>query len=109
MSPILPPTFKATPIVKPSPVIAVVPGGAEIPPAGQSGNAFKAILSDSIQQVQNSADFATKTVEQFLSGENSDLHQMAIASQKAELTFEFFMQARNKVVQAYQEVMRMQL
>ena len=105
-APILPPTFNVTPILKPSPVIAVVPGSAS--PA-TSGIAFKAILADSIQQVQNSADFASKTVEQFLSGENSDLHQVAIASQKAELTFEFYLQARNKVVQAYQEVMRMQL
>ena len=103
-------SVRTTPITKPSPVISVVPGGTGTAPApGQSGNAFKSILADSIQQVQNSGDFATKTVEQFLSGENSDLHQVAIASQKAELTFEFFMQARNKVVQAYQEVMRMQL
>ena len=102
-TPILAPTFKT------SPVISVVPGLAETKSPGQSGSVFKSILADSIQQVQNSADFASKTVEQFLSGENSDLHQVAIASQKAELTFEFFLQARNKVVQAYQEVMRMQL
>ena len=98
-----------TPIIAPSlktsPVIAIVPGGD----SAQPGNAFKSILADSIQQVQNSRDFAARTVEQFLSGDNQDLHQVAIASQKAELTFEFFMQARNKVVQAYQEVMRMQL
>ena len=102
-TPILAPTFKT------SPVIGVVPALADSKSPEQSGSAFKAILADSIQQVQNSADFASKTVEQFLSGENSDLHQVAIASQKAELTFEFFLQARNKVVQAYQEVMRMQL
>ena len=103
-SPILAPTFK------PSPVIAIIPGiGVEAKSPGQAGSAFKAILADSIQQVQHSADFASKSVEQFLSGENSDLHQVAIASQKAELTFEFFLQARNKVVQAYQEVMRMQV
>ena len=97
------------PIFKTSPVIAIIPGGVETKSPGQSGSAFKSILADSIQQVQNSSEFASRTVEQFLSGENSDLHQVAIASQKAELTFEFFMQARNKVVQAYQEVMRMQL
>ena len=110
-SPIIPPRFNAAPITKPSAVIALVPGadGASVKDARQSGNIFKSILADSIQQVPNTADFATKTVEQFLAGENSDLHQVAVASQKAELTFEFFMQARNKVVQAYQEVMRMQL
>ena len=104
-APILPVTFK------PSPVIAAIPGvsatGAQAP--SQSGNIFKSILADSIHQVQNTDNFASQSVEQFLSGENSDLHQVAIASQKAELTFEFFTQARNKVVSAYQEIMRMQL
>ena len=106
MAPILPPSFRATPIVNPIPVVSGVEG-AQSP--SQSASAFKSILADSIHQVQNRADLASKTVEQFLSGENSDLHQVAIASQKAELTFEFFMQSRNKIVQAYQEVMRMQL
>jgi flagellar hook-basal body complex protein FliE len=100
-NPILAPVFKASPI---QPV-----GGASDAASGQTGSAFRSILADSIQQVQNSGDFATKTVEQFLSGENQDLHTVAIASQKAELSFEFFLQARNKVVSAYQEVMRMQL
>ena len=103
MTPILPPIFKAAPIV----------GAVATPDAksktSDSGSTFKSIFADSIQQVQNSQDFASKTVEQFLSGENSDLHTVAIASQKAELSFEFLLQARNKVVSAYQEVMRMQL
>jgi flagellar hook-basal body complex protein FliE len=101
MNPITAPTFKTSPIV-------VVPeaGGTS---AESGGSAFKAILSDSIQQVQNSQNFASQTIQQFLSGDNQDLHQVAIAAQKAELTFEFFLQARNKVVAAYQEVMKLQL
>jgi|SRR5882724_3579926 len=98
-APIIAPNFNVAPI------IPIVPGAD----SSQSGSAFKSILADSIQQVQNSQNFAGKTIEQFLSGENQDLHQVAIAAQKAELTFEFFLQARNKVVAAYQEVMRMQL
>lgn len=105
MNPIRLSSFRPSPIVPPAPV-----GGAtETEQSGQGAGAFRSILADSIQQVQNSGDFASKTVEQFLSGENQDLHQVAIATQKAELTFEFFLQARNKVVAAYQEVMRMQL
>jgi flagellar hook-basal body complex protein FliE len=48
-------------------------------------------------------------MEQFISGESTDLHNVALASQKAALDFEMFLQVRNKVVQAYQEVMRLQL
>jgi len=104
MNPITPITFKT------SPILSVVTGtGAGDKSPSQSADTFRSILSDSIQQVQNMQDFAGKTVEQFLSGENQDLHQVAIATQKAELSFEFFLQARGKVVAAYQEVMRMQL
>jgi flagellar hook-basal body complex protein FliE len=100
------------PIVAPSlktSVIAHIPvGGAAAQPSAGSG-IFKSMLADSIQQVQNTRDFATQTVGQFLSGENQDLHEVAIASQKAEMSFDLFLQVRNKVVSAYQEVMRMQL
>jgi flagellar hook-basal body complex protein FliE len=48
-------------------------------------------------------------VERFLSGEGEELHQTVMATQQAELSFELFLQARNKVVSAYQEIMRMQM
>jgi len=44
-----------------------------------------------------------------MSGEGDDLHSTILASQRAELEFQMFMQVRNKVVSAYQEVMKMQL
>ncbi|MCL4851471.1 MAG: flagellar hook-basal body complex protein FliE, partial [Bryobacteraceae bacterium] len=43
------------------------------------------------------------------SGEAEEVHQAVLATQQAELAFEMFLQVRNKVVQAYQEVMRMQV
>ena len=52
---------------------------------------------------------ASASVERFLSGEGEELHTTVLATQQAELSFELFMQARNKVVSAYQEIMRMQL
>ena len=45
----------------------------------------------------------------FLLGENEELHKVAAATQQAELSFDLFLQVKNKVVQAYQEIMRMQL
>lgn len=96
------------PVFKTAPIISVIPGD-QVPAAGDGGSAFKSILADSIQQVQNSQNFANQTIQQFLSGDNTDMHEVAIAAQKADLSFEFFLQARNKVVAAYQEVMKLQL
>ena len=78
--------------------------------ATQSG-VFKSMLDAAIQHVEtNSAQTnAAQSVDKFLSGESEELHSTALAVQRAELEFEMFLQVRNKVVQAYQEIMRMQM
>ena len=79
------------------------------PSAGSQETSFNDILSGAINQVESSRSSANQSVEQFLSGEGDDLHSTILASQRAELEFQMFMQVRNKVVSAYQEVMKMQL
>ncbi|HEY1496162.1 MAG TPA: flagellar hook-basal body complex protein FliE [Candidatus Solibacter sp.] len=80
-----------------------------IRPAGQppSGGAFQEVLSGAIQRVESFNQNASASVERFLSGENEEIHTTILATQQAELSMELFMQARNKVVSAYQEIMRM--
>ena len=52
---------------------------------------------------------ANQSVQNFLSGDGEDLHSTVLAVQRANLEFDMLMQVRNKVVSAYQEVMRMQM
>jgi flagellar hook-basal body complex protein FliE len=47
--------------------------------------------------------------EKLARGENVELHEVMIASQKASITLAATMEIRNKVIEAYQEVMRMQI
>lgn len=75
--------------------------------AGQGD--FSGALADAINAVQTVQNNAAEKVQRFLEGEGGDLHQLAMEQQKASLTFDMFLQVRNKVVQAYQEVMRMQV
>ena len=79
------------------------------PAAGTGGSSFKDILNSAIGEVENSRSSAAKSVEQFLSGDGEDLHSTILATQRAELEFQMFMQVRNKVVSAYQEIMKMQM
>ena len=44
-----------------------------------------------------------------LTGDGEEVHSVALATQRAELAFEMFIQVRNKVVSAYQSVMQMQV
>lgn len=78
-------------------------------PAETEGTGFGEFLKGAIDEVnslqQESADMKTKLV----TGDLQDLHQVMIAAEKANLAFQLTLQIRNKVVEAYQEVMRMQV
>jgi|SRR6476661_261669 len=78
------------------------------PPSAPSGE-FRSMLAGAIQRVEQFQQQATQSVDRYLSGENEDLHTTALATQRAELALDMFVQARNKVVAAYQEIMRMQM
>ncbi len=78
-------------------------------PGASAPGAFQAVFKDAVETVEQLRQSANATVDRFLSGESEELHQAAIATQRAELSFDLALQVRNKVVQAYQEVMRMQV
>jgi flagellar hook-basal body complex protein FliE len=70
---------------------------------------FKNVLSAAIDEVGKAQKGADQTVESFLKGEGGDLHSTILNVQRADLEFDMFMQVRNKIVSAYQEVMRLQM
>jgi flagellar hook-basal body complex protein FliE len=77
--------------------------------AGSSPGAFQEALTSAINNVESSGHQASASVERFLNGEGEELHSTVLATERAQLNFDLFMQARNKVVSAYQEIMRMQM
>src|SRR4051812_29172533 len=94
------------------PISAISPTTAVAAPSfegSKSAGGFGAILQDAMGKVGELQNDASKSVESFLSGEGEDLHKTIMTSQRADLAMELFLQVRNKVVSAYQEVMRMQV
>jgi flagellar hook-basal body complex protein FliE len=81
--------------------------GSAAPASGRSE--FSNILQGAIDQVEGAGNNANQSVQNFLSGDGEDLHSTVLAVQRANLEFDMLMQVRNKVVSAYQEVMRMQM
>src|SRR5512143_4044964 len=76
--------------------------------ASSSGSSeFSNILQGAISQVEGAGNSANQSVQQFLSGDGEDLHSTILSVQRADLEFQMLIQVRNKVVSAYQEVMRM--
>jgi flagellar hook-basal body complex protein FliE len=76
---------------------------------GAGGGDFGQVFSSAIRSVEGAGQQAQASVERFLTGEGEDLHNTVLAVTKAEMAFDMFLQTRNKVVSAYQEIMRMQL
>ncbi|MEH7382519.1 flagellar hook-basal body complex protein FliE [Bacillus sp. JJ1533] len=70
---------------------------------------FSHFLKDAINNVNDSQKASDIMTEKLVKGENVDLHQVMIASQKASVSLQATLQIRNKVIEAYQEIMRMQV
>jgi flagellar hook-basal body complex protein FliE len=70
---------------------------------------FVEALKGAVDRVELSQQTAAKSAEAFLNGETEDIHAVGMAAQRAELEFDLALQVRNKVVQAYQEILRMPL
>jgi len=93
-----------------SSIVAQLPAaGVHAPAASSKPGEFRNVLETAIQQVEQFRNDANVKVEKFLSGETEELHSAALAVQKADLAFDLGLQVRNKVVDAYQEIMRMQM
>jgi flagellar hook-basal body complex protein FliE len=93
-----------------SPISAIqIPDMVRPAGASASGGTFQDALSAAIQRVEGSSQEASASIDRFLSGEGEELHTTVMAVQRADLTFQLFLQARNKVVSAYQEIMKMQM
>jgi flagellar hook-basal body complex protein FliE len=93
-----------------SPVSAVKAGN--VSSAGKSAEAIEAFqktLSDAVGGLQASQTQANASLSQLATGENVDLHDVMLSMQQANLSFQLVLQARNKLVEAYQEVMRLQV
>ena len=82
-----------------------------IRPAGSGSGSgdFRSVLAGAIDRVEKLQSNAAQSVDRYMSGENEELHTAAVATQRAELALDLFLQTRNKVVSAYQEIMRMQM
>ena len=97
----------------PAPILPIsAPRMPELTPssgASAKGGGFAGVLSNAIQGVEGLGRQASESVERFLTGDGEDLHTAALAATRAELSFDMLLQTRNKVVSAYQEIMRMQV
>ena len=86
----------------------MMPSPAAAKQAPATGPSFGNMLNEAIQQVNDVEKGSQGELQKFLSNE-ADLHSVMISLEKADLSFQVMMQVRNKIVQAYQEIMKAQV
>lgn len=80
----------------------------KLPSAQEAGRSFAQTIEDSLSKVNAMQAEKAQMVEEFASGKNQNVHELMISLQKAGLAIDMTSAVRNKVMQAYQELMRLQ-
>ena len=75
----------------------------------ESSTSFGQTLTQAISDVNNLQSEAGKSVDSMVTGEGTDLHDVMIAVEKARTSFDLLMEIRNKTIDMYQEIMRIQV
>lgn len=91
--------------------LRILPAEVEFTRSAEKGSSeedFGAALKNAVEQVDTFQAQANQKIGDLLGGGDVDVHSAMIAVEKADLSFQLMMQVRNKVIQAYQEVSRMQ-
>lgn len=76
---------------------------------GVKESGFADVLKDSIEKVNAIQTEADQAIKGLATGQVNNIHETMIAIEKANLSFNMMVQVRNKLVQAYEEIMRTQV
>jgi flagellar hook-basal body complex protein FliE len=78
-------------------------------PAQEGGKGFMEFLEQAVGEVNRSQFESDRAIEQLQSGQAKNLHEVMIAMEEADISLRLMVQMRNKLVESYQEIMRMQV
>ena len=82
---------------------------AEISTVQPSSDSFAGMLGKMVSDVNAKQQVAGESVAALQAGQNVPLHQAVIAMEEANVSFQLMVEVRNKLLESYQEIMRMQI
>ena len=83
---------------------SALPGAAAV-----SGDSFSSLLGKMVSEVNAQQQSSAQTVNALQSGANVPLHQAVISMEEASVSFQLMVEVRNRLLESYQEIMRMQV
>ena len=90
-------------------VAGLQPAKTEAAAVVQAERGFADILTNMVSDVNNHQHAADVAIREVHAGTASNLHDIMIAMEQADISLRFMVQVRNKVMEAYQQIMRMQV
>lgn len=78
-------------------------------PIEQASTGFGQIIKDTISKTVEAESQGDKAIEGLASGQAKNLHEVMISVEKADISLKMLVQFRNKALQAYEEIMRLQI
>ena len=76
---------------------------------GGSSRSFKDTLENAIDQVDQAQKTSDEQIRAFVAGEQENVHEVMLSMKEANLSFDLMVEVRNRVLEGYQELMRMQV
>lgn len=98
-------TLPSTGIEMPTELGKAQPGA----PTQPSGDSFATMLGRMVTDVNAQQNNAAQTVGALQGGQNVPLHQAVISMEEANVSFQLMVEVRNRLLESYQEIMRMQI
>jgi len=97
-------------IIPTTSTVGNIPRSASLNPEEKDENVkpFSKVLMESIEKVNDLQKQADDAIDELAVGDSKDIVQTMMKMEKADVSFRLMMQVRNKILQAYEEVMRMQ-
>lgn len=89
--------------------IEISPRRQEIVTEGGDTQSFADVLSNAINSVDETMKSSDQQVQDFIAGESNNVHDVMISMQRAQMSFEMMVEIRNKAIETYQEISRMQI
>lgn len=83
--------------------------GASATEARPGSGSFSSMLGQMVQDVNAKQSIAGQSLQDLQSGQNVSLHQTMIAMEEASVSFQLMVEVRNRLLESYQEIMRMQV
>ncbi|MCP4214153.1 MAG: flagellar hook-basal body complex protein FliE [bacterium] len=74
--------------------------------ANKTGDSFSSYFKDALNETNSQQLKAEESVQNYVSGKETNLHNTLISLEKADLSFKMMMQVRSKLMDAYQQIMR---